>query len=95
MDQRRVLPGERVCAEADRLEPTPRSRLEQDVGLSQERPERLAVRLPIDVEYDRAFAAIVLPEEQRAFRVWPVPVERSDAPCRAAVWRLDLDDIGT
>src|SRR5205814_7186809 len=93
MDERRILPGESVFAEADRFESTLRRRLEQDIDLSQKRPELLAVRLPIEIEYDRALAAIVLPEEQRAFRVRVVPVERPDAACRVATWRLDLEHI--
>ena len=93
MDQRRVPTGESVFAEADRFEPTLRRRLEQDVGLSQKRLELLAIRLPIEIEHDRAFAAIVLPEEQRAFRIRLVLVERPDAACRVATWRLDLEHI--
>src|SRR5262249_23072859 len=94
MDQRRVLPGERVFAEADRIQPYLRRPFEQDVGPGQKRPELLAVRLPLEIEYDRALAAIVLPEEQRAFRVWLVLVERPDAACRVTPRRLDLDHIG-
>src|SRR6516162_1673840 len=94
MDERRVLPGEGVFAEADRFEPTLRRRLKQDVGLGEQRPEPLLVCLPIEIEYDRAFAAIVLPEEQRAFGVRLVLVERPDAPCGVAAWRLDLEHIG-
>src|SRR5262249_12463351 len=51
--------------------------------------------MAVKIEDDRAFAAIVLPEKQRAIRVWPVLVERSDGTCRVAAWRLDLDDIGS
>src|SRR5262249_60177281 len=93
LDHHRLLPGESVFAEAERFKPTLRRRLKQDIGLGQKRPQVLAVDLPIEVEYYRAFAAIVLPEEQRAFRVWLVLVEWADAACWVATGRLDLEHI--
>jgi hypothetical protein len=94
VDQRRVPPGESIFAETDRFEPALRRRLKQDIGRTQKRLEFFAIRRPIEIEHDRAFAAIVLPEEERAFGVWPVLVKRSDAAGRVTTWRLDLEHIG-
>src|SRR5262245_56213328 len=93
MNQRRVPPGESVIAKTNRLEPTLWRRFKQDVGRSQKRLELLAIRLPIKIEHERTFAAIVLPEEQRTFGVWPVLVERPDAACRITTRRFDLEHI--
>src|SRR5207302_7938330 len=59
-----------------------------------ERAERLAVALLMQVEDDRALAAVVLPEEQRAFGILAILVEGTDAPRGVPARRLDLDDVG-
>src|SRR4029453_2607416 len=59
-----------------------------------ERAEPLAVRRGLQVERDRALAAVVLPEEQRALGILAILVERPDAARRAATRRLHLDDVG-
>ena len=59
-----------------------------------ERAEALAVLLLLEIEHDRALAAVVVPEEERALGTFLVLVERPDAARGIAAGRLDLDDVG-
>ena len=95
---RRSAPGtardQRRSRQPDLVELAARRRLEQDVGARDERAEALAIFRPLQVEHDRALAAVVVPEEQRALGIRAVLVERADAARGAAAGRLDLDDLG-
>ena len=67
--------------------------IEQDVGAFQQAQQ--LVRLRLDVQHDRFLVAVVVPEEQRAFRARLVVQERADAAGGVALGRLDLDHLGS
>ena len=94
VDQGGELRHQRVRAQPARVEFTPGCRLQQHVRGGDERAEPLPVLRLTQVEHDRALAAVVLPEEERALGIFPVLVEGPDAACGAAAGRLHLDDLG-
>ena len=85
---------QRLRAQPQRVELSPGRGLEQHVGGSEQRAKTVAIFLPTQIEHDRSLAAIVLPEEQGAFGVRLVLVERTDAARGTAAGRLHLDDVG-
>ena len=68
--------------------------VEQHVGAGDQAQRRVPPLRPVQVEHDGALAAVVVPEEQRAFGVRHVAVERPDAARGAPPRRLDLDHLG-
>src|SRR5262249_56098675 len=93
-DQGRTLAPERVHAQAETVQLSPRRRLQQDVGAGYQRAESVAVVPLVEVEHDRALPPVVLPEEQGALGTFAILVERTDASRGAATGRLHLDDVG-
>ena len=93
-DQRGMLLHQRAGAEPVSIELTARRRFQHHVGGGDQRAEAITICHLPQVENDRALAAVVLPEEQRALGIFAVLVERPDTARRIAAGRLHLDDVG-
>jgi hypothetical protein len=89
VDQRGLARTEPVPAQPEALHHAGSAVLDEDVGLEHERARRVAGRRVLEVERDRALAAIDRRE------VLGVAVrDRWPLPHRVALGRLDLDDLG-
>ena len=93
-NQRGKLLHERVRTQPQAVQLSPGRGLQQHVGRGDERAELVAVFRLVQIEHDRALAAVVLPEEQGALGIFPVFVEGTDAARGAAAGWLHFDDIG-
>src|SRR5215831_11440238 len=89
----RWIRSEPLNPEPRGIELAARRRLQQDVRRAHERLKALAVVALVQIEHDRALAAVVLPEEQGALRALLILIEGPDAPGGVAAWRLYLDDV--
>ncbi len=93
-DQRRVLLHQGGGTEPVYVELPLGCRLQQHVGGGDQRAELLLVSRLAQVEHDRTFAAVVLPEEEGSLGIDHVLVEGADAARGATAGRLHLDHIG-
>ena len=92
-DERREVARELLASEAERVVQAAAGGVEQDVGAAKQAEQALASGGAVQVERDRAFRAVVVPEVQRSFRIRPVAVEGTDATRRTAAGRLDLHNV--
>ena len=93
--QRWKARAELFYPEPETRQPATRRRIEQHVRAFDQREELFAAGLTLQIEHYRAFAKVVLPEEERTLGVYDVLVERADAPRRTPVRWLDLDNVCT
>ncbi len=94
VDQSGKLFPQRCRPQPQRIERSFRRGLQQNVGGGHQRPKTPGVALALQIQLDRALAAVVLPEEQGSLGIHAILVERPDAPRRASPRRLHLDDVG-
>ncbi len=85
---------DRGTIEAERLVQRAAARIEQDIGAAEQAQQILARHGARQIENNRFFVAVVVPEEQRALETRLVLEKRADPPRRIAFGRLDLDHLG-
>ena len=94
-DETRVPRQQLFPGKPHRGEEVPGGAVDQHVGPFDERLEGRLPLFGLEVDRDRALAAVVGPKEQRALRIDDVVCEGTNRASRAPCWRLDLDDVGT
>ncbi len=94
VDEARIALGERVVAEANRVEMTERQRLDEEIRVRGELGDDRAAIGAREICGDRFFSSVKRDRIKASIRVRDVFEKWRDTPRRAALERLDFDHLG-
>ena len=93
IDERGVFAGKAVVSETERVHPSGRERLDENIGVPRKRSQRVRAVGRGNVELDAALVdAVSLPKQTRA-RPVPRANERTAPPRGASAGRLNLNHV--